>query len=132
MTVAPHHAYVLDTPFIPGDESLANLLDIDVTDDASCGAESVAGTGDLRDVPAAVESLVSIQQYREHDTLTVGGRDVEWWVSGDGEVHACTLDGLAMAVAWASGQWSRRWELMARLSGQTSPDRVWMDAAYDE
>ena len=44
----------------------------------------------------------------EHEELLVGGRPVTWWVSGDGAVHAATLDGLARGVCWAAGAWDRR------------------------
>ena len=130
IAVAPHHAYVLKGPFIPGGHELADVLDIDVSDDAACGAEGVAGSGDRRDVPASVAGHVRVDHYWEHDALTVGGRAVDWWVTDGSEVHACTLDGLASALAWADRRWQRRWELAARLTGDSAGRGV-LDSYYD-
>jgi hypothetical protein len=62
--------------------------------------------------------------YLEHDCLLVTGRDgpveVEWrWV--DGQLHAATTRGLAFGLAWAAGEWDRRWLVAAALA---EPERV--------
>ncbi|MFL6071440.1 MAG: hypothetical protein ACJ72Y_09175, partial [Actinomycetes bacterium] len=128
---APHHAAVLTVPFVPGDEELAELLDVETSDDAVCGAEDVRPTGSVRDLPEAATALVGITHYREHDSLTINGTDVDWWVTDEGDVHACTVLGLARGLAWASGQWARRWEFEAKLSGLDDPVREALDACYD-
>jgi hypothetical protein len=126
---APHHAAVLAVPFVPGDEALAELLDVDTSDDAMCGAVGLDGS--VREVPAVATSLVAIAHYREHEALTVNGTDVDWWVSDDGDVHACTVDGLACGLAWASAQWHRRWEFAARLSAPEDSGLEDLDSCYD-
>jgi hypothetical protein len=128
---APHHAAVTRAPFVPGDEALAELLDVDTTNDTLVGAVELRSEGVVREVPSGAASLVGITHYREHDSLTVGGTDVDWWVSDNGEVHACTVDGLARGLAWASGQWGRRWEFEAKLSGVDDAVREDLDACYD-
>jgi hypothetical protein len=132
VAVAPHHAYVMNQPFVPGSGSLADLLDVDVSDDRSCDAGDLAGTGQLRPVPDEVASSVSFKEYREHESLAVGGVELDWWVTDGAEVHACTVDGLARGLAWASGQWGRRHELAARLMGGADPERESLDATYDD
>ncbi|TCP56550.1 hypothetical protein EV191_101493 [Tamaricihabitans halophyticus] len=52
-----------------------------------------------------------------HDELSVDGVRVPWWVSPDGEVHAeDTPEGLGRALAWQTGEWSRRHLLIALLT----------------
>jgi hypothetical protein len=131
VAVAPHHTPVLTQPFIPGDAALAELFELSVSDDARCGAETIHGTGTLGPVPDALRSAHVATEYREHDSLTVGETEVDWWVTDDGEVHACTVDGLARGLAWASGQWNRRWELAAALSGTAPDERHRIESYYD-
>jgi len=132
VAMAPHHGYVMTRPFIPGGRGLADLLDLDVTDDRSCGATEVADGGVIREVPEVVAGHVLTGEYREHDAITVGEQDVDWWVTDAGEVHACTLDGLAHALAWADGRWQTRWELAARLAAGADLERDLLDSCYDD
>ena len=115
VAVAPHHALVLRTPHVPGTPRLADVLDLDSSDDARCGASLLDG-GTEQAVPALPVQGGWPTVYREHDQLEIGGTEVDWWVADDGEVHAVTLDGLARALAWSGGQWERRFELAARLA----------------
>jgi hypothetical protein len=76
--------------------------------------------GTARPVPAQVGAVLGTQAavpetFVEHDDLTVASVPVDWWVGADGTVHAATLDGLARGLAWATGQWQRRWLLAAVL-----------------
>ena len=54
VAVAPHHAAVLAGAFVPGDATLAELLDVDVSSDAACGASAIAGSGTVMSVPTVV------------------------------------------------------------------------------
>jgi len=85
VAVAPHHALVLTAPHVPGTRTLADLLDIDVSDDASCAASSVAGSGVERPVPPLPVLDRSLTTYREHEELVIGDVVVDWWVTDDGE-----------------------------------------------
>jgi hypothetical protein len=128
---APHHAAVLGRAFIPGSDTLAEVLDVDGSDDAACGAAAVQSTGLRHEVPQVVCQLTSVTDYYEHDQLTVGGRDTDWWVTDTGEVHACTVAGLARGLAWTSGQWQLRWEIEAKLSGTDDIERARVESFYD-
>ena len=104
---------------MPGTPALAEVLDLAVSDDTSCGAGGISGTGVERPVPdlpqLTAQPSAAPATYREHDELQVGDVIVDWWVTDAGELHAATVDGLARALAWASGQWSRRFEIAAAL-----------------
>jgi hypothetical protein len=135
IAVAPHHAAVLVGPFVPGNATLAELLDVDVSSDAACGASVIAGSGRVMSVPPVASDVAGgnriPREYYEHDALRVNSVEVDWWVTDKGEVHACTVDGLARALAWASGQWHRRWELAALLSGAADDEQVRFESFYD-
>lgn len=128
---APHHALVLRTPHIPGTRALADLLDVDISNDASCAASAIEGSGVERPVPPLLVGDASVATYREHDELVIGDVVVDWWVTDDGEVHAATLEGLARALAWASGQWSRRFEFAAGLERPESAHGFAIERLYD-
>lgn len=130
VAIAPHHAHVLRAPHIPGGRELADLLDLDVSDDASCAASSIAGTGVERPVPQ-VPLQGTPETYREHDELQAGDVAVDWWVTDDGELHAATVEGLARALAWATGQWSRRFEISAALEQPESARAFAVERLYD-
>jgi hypothetical protein len=129
VAVAPHHAAVLAIPFIPGPPALADLLDLETTTDAACGAASVTGTGEERPVPDL--PIDTAATYREHDDIEVAGTSVDWWVTDRGEVHATTLDGLARGLAWAGGCWSRRFEIALRLEHPESGDAARLESYFD-
>ncbi|NUU25138.1 MAG: hypothetical protein HOV68_27085, partial [Streptomycetaceae bacterium] len=59
-------------------------------------------------------------EYVEHGELLVAGPDgaeleAEWRYV-DGDVHATTFEGLARGLAWAAGEWHRRFEVAHLLS----------------
>ena len=60
------------------------------------------------------------RSWHEHDQLTVGGAEVDWWVNPDGEVHAATMDGLARGLAWSAGRWDQRQDVAAVLADPRS------------
>ena len=69
--------------------------------------------------------------YLHHQTLTVDGRELEWYV-GDGSVHASGPDGLARALCWRAGQWSRRHLLAAALRDPSSAAGLLAEADLDD
>ncbi|UED88527.1 molecular chaperone Hsp90 [Streptomyces profundus] len=81
--------------------------------------------GQLREVPAAARELLGEEtpaEYLEHeDGLVIEGREVDWRLTAEGALHAATFEGLAAGLAWATGQWPRRFELAALLE---DPDRA--------
>ncbi|WP_234314102.1 sacsin N-terminal ATP-binding-like domain-containing protein [Streptomyces sp. NBRC 109706] len=81
--------------------------------------------GQRREVPAAARELLGEDtpaEYLEHeDGLVIEGREVDWRLTAEGALHAATFEGLAAGLAWATGQWPRRFELAALLE---DPDRA--------
>ncbi|MEU2899110.1 sacsin N-terminal ATP-binding-like domain-containing protein [Streptomyces sp. NPDC001273] len=101
-------------------------------------SESVSGEvgseGDAHDVPEPVRVLLGAgtpASYVEHEELVVDGVEIDWRLTGDGVLHAATLEGVAAGLAWAAGQWPRRFEVAALLedpsrTGELARDR-WFD-----
>ncbi|MER7637855.1 molecular chaperone Hsp90 [Streptomyces sp. NPDC126522] len=101
-------------------------------------SESVTGEvtseGTEHDVPDAVRVLLgplTPATYVEHDELVVDGTEIDWRRNRDGVLHASTLEGVAAGLAWAAGQWPRRFEVAALLedpsrTGELARDR-WFD-----
>jgi len=67
----------------------------------------------------------------EHDRLVVDGAEVDWWVDEAG-VHACTLDGLARALAWQAGAWPLRFAVAAALADPAAVDELLLDQAFTD
>ncbi|MFE1783419.1 sacsin N-terminal ATP-binding-like domain-containing protein [Streptomyces sp. NPDC059506] len=87
----------------------------------------VLGDGDVHEVPEAVRGLLpgAPETYTEHEELLVedgegGEAELDWRVDG-AAVHAATHEGVAAGLAWAAGQWHRRFEVAALLA---EPDRA--------
>jgi len=101
-------------------------------------SESVTGGVDSEgvehDVPESVAVLLGARtpkSYVEHDELIVDGVEIDWRLTDDGVLHAATLEGVAAGLAWAAGQWPRRFEVAALLedpsrTGELARDR-WFD-----
>ncbi|MCX4812870.1 molecular chaperone Hsp90 [Streptomyces sp. NBC_01239] len=101
-------------------------------------SESVTGEvtseGTEHDVPESVRVLLgplTPATYVEHDELVVDGIEIDWRRNRDGVLHASTLEGVAAGLAWAAGQWPRRFEVAALLedpsrTGELARDR-WFD-----
>jgi hypothetical protein len=109
-------------------EALAELLDLPLASEENMmqvvGEGRVQRWPDVARVPAACELLgiaVPSTEVTLHDALRVrastGEQRVHWWVDSTGKVHAeRTPDGLARALAWASGAWHERFALTALLA----------------
>ncbi|MGW4754091.1 sacsin N-terminal ATP-binding-like domain-containing protein [Streptomyces chartreusis] len=101
-------------------------------------SESVTGEvdseGTEHDVPEPVRVLLGARtpaSYVEHEELVVDGVEIDWRLTDDGVLHAATLEGVAAGLAWAAGQWPRRFEVAALLedpsrTGELARDR-WFD-----
>ncbi|MGW5468125.1 sacsin N-terminal ATP-binding-like domain-containing protein [Streptomyces chartreusis] len=101
-------------------------------------SESVTGEvdseGTEHDVPESVRVLLGArtpESYVEHEELVVDGVEIDWRLTDDGVLHAATLEGVAAGLAWAAGQWPRRFEVAALLedpsrTGELARDR-WFD-----
>ncbi|MBO1337602.1 molecular chaperone Hsp90, partial [Streptomyces sp. VRA16 Mangrove soil] len=85
-------------------------------------------------VPDSVRILLGAatpDSYIEYEELYAGGIELDWRRTPDGTVHAATLEGVAAGLAWAAGQWPRRFEVAALLedpsrTGELARDR-WFD-----
>ena len=60
--------------------------------------------------------------YVEHEELVVDGVEMDWRLHRDGVLHAATLEGVAAGLAWAAGQWPRRFEVAALLEDPSRTD----------
>ncbi len=88
----------------------------------------VRSEGVRHEVPEAVRVLLgpaTPESYLEHEELLVGDgpdatAELDWRFTPDGTLHAATLEGVAAGLAWAAGQWPRRFEVAALLE---DPDR---------
>jgi len=71
----------------------------------------------------------------EHDDLTVGGAEVDWWVCAGGSgpsVHASTTGGLARALATAAGRPEARHLLESALADPDGAEDLLAETAWDE
>nr|WP_306322954.1 MULTISPECIES: molecular chaperone Hsp90 [unclassified Streptomyces] len=97
-------------------------------------AELTGPEGAEHPVPDSVRVLLGAAtpaSYVEHEELYVSDVEVDWRRTPDGVVHAATLEGVAAGLAWAAGQWPRRFEVAALLedpsrTGELARDR-WFD-----
>ncbi|ADG73659.1 conserved hypothetical protein [Cellulomonas flavigena DSM 20109] len=98
---------------------VADLLDLPLA--SSQVDADLTGDAEPEDVPAAVAALLpgAPDVWWHHDDLEVAGVPVGWWVTGEGEVHAVHVEGLAAGLAWVAGRWAVRGAVAALLA---SPD----------
>ncbi|MFG2354347.1 sacsin N-terminal ATP-binding-like domain-containing protein [Streptomyces sp. NPDC048521] len=101
-------------------------------------SESVTGEvhseGTEHDVPDAVRVLLgprTPRTYVEHDELVVDGVEIDWRLTDDGVLHAATLEGVAAGLAWAAGQWPRRFEVAALLEDPSRTEELARDRWFD-
>ncbi|MGW3124910.1 sacsin N-terminal ATP-binding-like domain-containing protein [Streptomyces sp. NPDC001123] len=101
-------------------------------------SESVTGSvdseGTEHDVPEPVHVLLgprTPQTYVEHEELVVDGVEIDWRLTGDGVLHAATLEGVAAGLAWAAGQWPRRFEVAALLEDPSRTEELARDRWFD-
>ncbi|MGW2684528.1 sacsin N-terminal ATP-binding-like domain-containing protein [Streptomyces sp. NPDC001414] len=101
-------------------------------------SESVTGSvdseGTEHDVPEPVRVLLGPRTpgtYVEHEELVVDGVEIDWRLTGDGVLHAATLEGVAAGLAWAAGQWPRRFEVAALLEDPSRTEELARDRWFD-
>ncbi|GHK02759.1 sacsin N-terminal ATP-binding-like domain-containing protein [Streptomyces sp. NPDC003753] len=101
-------------------------------------SESVTGEvtseGVEHDVPDSVRVLLgprTPQTYVEHEELVVDGVELDWRLTSDGVLHAATLEGVAAGLAWAAGQWPRRFEVAALLEDPSRTEELARDRWFD-
>lgn len=101
-------------------------------------SESVTGEvhseGAEHDVPEPVRTLLGArtpESYLEHEELVVDGVEIDWRLTADGALHAATLEGVAAGLAWAAGQWPRRFEVAALLEDESRTEELARDRWFD-
>ncbi|MFD7242901.1 sacsin N-terminal ATP-binding-like domain-containing protein [Streptomyces massasporeus] len=101
-------------------------------------SESVTGEvtseGAEHDVPEPVRVLLgrnTPSSYVEHEELVVDGVEIDWRLTDDGVLHAATLEGVAAGLAWAAGQWPRRFEVAALLEDPSRTEELARDRWFD-
>ncbi|ARP71597.1 molecular chaperone Hsp90 [Streptomyces pluripotens] len=101
-------------------------------------SESVTGKvdseGTEHDVPEPVRVLLGVrtpESYVEHGELVVDGVEIDWRLTDDGVLHASTLEGVAAGLAWAAGQWPRRFEVAALLEDPSRTQELARDRWFD-
>ncbi|MFJ3701463.1 MULTISPECIES: sacsin N-terminal ATP-binding-like domain-containing protein [Streptomyces] len=97
--------------------------------------EAVVTTrGEEHRVPDSVRILLGAgtpDTYIEHGELRAGGVELDWRRTPDGVVHASTLEGVAAGLAWAAGQWPRRFEVAALLEDPSRTEELARDRWFD-
>ncbi|MGS2645344.1 sacsin N-terminal ATP-binding-like domain-containing protein [Streptosporangium sp. G12] len=111
-------------------EALSELLDLPLAGEEAAG--EVTSSGETRDVPAAVRSLLPTAPatYVEHERLLVDGVPAAWRFF-EGTVHASGVEGLARGLAWASGQWGDRLAVAALLRDPAAVPLLLAEADLD-
>ncbi|MFD8198532.1 sacsin N-terminal ATP-binding-like domain-containing protein [Streptomyces sp. NPDC059701] len=101
-------------------------------------SESVTGEvhseGTEHDVPEPVRVLLGARtpaSYVEHEELVVDGVEIDWRLTPAGVLHAATLEGVAAGLAWAAGQWPRRFEVAALLEDPSRTEELARDRWFD-
>ncbi|MFF4213801.1 sacsin N-terminal ATP-binding-like domain-containing protein [Streptomyces sp. NPDC001796] len=101
-------------------------------------SESVTGEvtseGVEHDVPDSVRVLLgprTPETYVEHEELVVDGVELDWRLTAGGVLHAATLEGVAAGLAWAAGQWPRRFEVAALLEDPSRTEELARDRWFD-
>ncbi|WP_432166070.1 sacsin N-terminal ATP-binding-like domain-containing protein [Streptomyces sp. bgisy031] len=120
-------------PVSPG--RAADLADLFQVRRLSATADAeVTQEGAEHPVPESVRTLLgpaTPQTYVEHEELFVAGVEVDWRRTSDGTVHASTLEGVAAGLAWAAGQWPRRFEVAALLEDPSRTAELARDRWFD-
>ncbi|MGW2961622.1 sacsin N-terminal ATP-binding-like domain-containing protein [Streptomyces sp. NPDC001220] len=111
---------------------LAELFQVRRLSRSVTGAVDSEGTE--HDVPEPVHVLLGPRTpgtYVEHEELVVDGVEIDWRLTGDGVLHAATLEGVAAGLAWAAGQWPRRFEVAALLEDPSRTEELARDRWFD-
>lgn len=94
----------------------------------------VSTEGEEHETPESVLQLLgpaTPAHYVEHEELLAGGVELDWRRTPDGTLHASTLEGVAAALAWAAGQWPRRFEVAALLEDPSRTSELARDRWFD-
>ncbi|MEV8628281.1 molecular chaperone Hsp90 [Streptomyces sp. NPDC051079] len=94
----------------------------------------VTTVGEEHEVPSAVHALLgpaTPASYVEHEELRAAGTELDWRRTPDGVIHAATLEGVAAGLAWAAGQWPRRFEVAALLEDPSRTAELARDRWFD-
>jgi hypothetical protein len=111
---------------------LAELLQVRRLSETLTG--EVHSEGTEHEVPDAVRVLLGPRTpdtYVEHEELVVDGVEIDWRLTGDGVLHAATREGVAAGLAWAAGQWPRRFEVAALLEDPSRTEELARDRWFD-
>ncbi|MFE0809413.1 sacsin N-terminal ATP-binding-like domain-containing protein [Streptomyces sp. NPDC058848] len=111
---------------------LAELFQVRRLSESVTGAVDSEGTE--HDVPEPVRVLLGARtpaSYVEHEELVVDGVEIDWRVTDDGALHAATLEGVAAGLAWAAGQWPRRFEVAALMEDESRTEELARDRWFD-
>ncbi|MGV9358511.1 sacsin N-terminal ATP-binding-like domain-containing protein [Streptomyces misionensis] len=111
---------------------LAELLQVRRLSESVTG--EVHSEGTEHDVPGPVRVLLGPRTpgtYVEHGELVVDGVEIDWRLTDDGVLHAATLEGVAAGLAWAAGQWPRRFEVAALLEDPSRTEELARDRWFD-
>ncbi|MFD7894044.1 sacsin N-terminal ATP-binding-like domain-containing protein [Streptomyces sp. NPDC059743] len=111
---------------------LAELLQVRRLSEAVVA--EVTTEGEEHTVPESVHVLLGAgtpEAYVEHEELLAGGAELDWRRTPDGVVHAATLEGVAAGLAWAAGQWPRRFEVAALLEDPSRTEELARDRWFD-
>ncbi|OEJ95658.1 sacsin N-terminal ATP-binding-like domain-containing protein [Streptomyces thermolilacinus] len=111
---------------------LAELLQVRRLSEAVVA--EVTTDGEEHEVPASVHALLgpaTPETYAEHEELVAGGVELDWRITPDGTLHAATLEGVAAGLAWAAGQWPRRFEVAALLEDPSRTEELARDRWFD-
>lgn len=124
------------TPLLPVRPSraaeLADLFQVRRLSESITG--EVTSEGAEHDVPESVRTLLgplTPATYVEHEELVVDGVEIDWRRTRDGVLHASTLEGVAAGLAWAAGQWPRRFEVAALLEDPSRTAELARDRWFD-
>ncbi|MEU6126682.1 molecular chaperone Hsp90 [Streptomyces sp. NPDC047123] len=93
-----------------------------------------SGEGAEHEVPESVRTLLGAatpRTYVEYEELVAGGVELDWRRTPDGTVHAATVEGVAAGLAWAAGQWPRRFEVAALLEDPSRTAELARDRWFD-
>lgn len=120
-------------------ESVANALDCAVANRSAVhlsGGLDPQATATEHVVPSWISRLVPgvPGSWTEHTDLTVDGRDVDWWVGPDADVHlraGAPVSALARACAQAAGRWGQRHVVELALLDGTRRAELLADGAWD-
>ncbi|MFI8518752.1 sacsin N-terminal ATP-binding-like domain-containing protein [Streptomyces sp. NPDC085481] len=94
----------------------------------------VTTVGEEHEVPPAVHALLgpaTPATYIEHEELRASDTELDWRRTPDGVIHAATLEGVAAGLAWAAGQWPRRFEVAALLEDPSRTAELARDRWFD-